>query len=150
MSSFFCQFYRRPVKYNPPNPEKLNLMKTEQHQPANPVFLQTVGVAVAQLKEQLQQDYEQAYPELHEVIHLVLDEEESNARELTMFPHLLLPDLVEAHIAKLDLRPVDQVPAGLHRARLLPRRRLVLGPHPGARRPPSAGPDADQRCAQRR
>ncbi|HEY6070246.1 MAG TPA: hypothetical protein VIU85_02650, partial [Chthoniobacterales bacterium] len=52
------------------------------------------------------QDYEQAYPELREVIHLVLDDEESRAWNLTMFPHLLLPDLVEAHVAKLNLRPV--------------------------------------------
>ena len=82
-------------------------MKTEQHQSANTVFLQTVGTAVTQLKEQLQQDYEQAYPELREVIHLVLDEEESRAWNLTIFPHLLLPDLVEAHIANLNLRPVE-------------------------------------------
>ena len=82
-------------------------MKTEQHEPTTTVFLQTVGVALAQLKQQLQQDYEQAYPELREVIHLVLDEEESRAWNLTLFPHLLLPDLVEAHIATLNLRPVE-------------------------------------------
>ena len=82
-------------------------MKPEQHEPSKTVFLQTVGVAVAQLKQQLQRDYEQAYPELREVIHLVLDEEESRAWDLTVFPHLLLPDLVEAHIATLNLRPVE-------------------------------------------
>jgi hypothetical protein len=83
-------------------------MKTDQQpDPTKTVFLQTVGVAVAQLKQQLQQDYEQAYPELREVIHLVLDEEESRAWNLTSFPHLLLPDLVEAHVAKLNLRPVE-------------------------------------------
>jgi hypothetical protein len=83
-------------------------MKTEQQpDPTNTVFLQTVGVAVAQLKQQLQQDYEQTYPELREVIHLVLDEEESRAWDLTVFPHLLLPDLVEAHVAKLNLRPAE-------------------------------------------
>jgi len=81
-------------------------MKTEQHEPTTTVFLQTVGLALAQLKQQLQQDYEQAYPELREVIHLVLDEEESRAWNLTSFPHLVLPDLVEAHIAQLNLRPV--------------------------------------------
>ena len=76
-------------------------MKTDTQQ----VFLQTVSVAVAQLKQRLQQDYEQSYPNLREIIHLVLDEEEANAWELTLFPHLLLPDLVEAHIANLNLRP---------------------------------------------
>jgi hypothetical protein len=82
-------------------------MKTEQPQPNSTVFLQTVRIAVHQLKQQLQHDYEESYPELREIIHLVLDEEESRAWNLTVFPHLLLPDLVEAHIANLNLRPVE-------------------------------------------
>jgi hypothetical protein len=83
-------------------------MKTDQHhEPTRAVFLQTVSAAVGQLKRQLQADYEHAYPELGEVIHLVLDEEEARAWDLTLFPHLLLPDLVEAHVAKLNLRPVE-------------------------------------------
>jgi hypothetical protein len=83
-------------------------MKTDQiTEPTKTVFLQTVVAAVAQLKQQLQLDYEQSYPELREIIHLVLDEEESRAWDLTPFPHLLLPDLVEAHVAKLNLRPVQ-------------------------------------------
>jgi hypothetical protein len=83
-------------------------MKTEQQpDPTKTVFLQTVVVALGNLKQQLQQDYEQAYPELREVIHLVLDEEESRAWDLTLFPHLILPDLVETHIANLNLRPAE-------------------------------------------
>jgi hypothetical protein len=83
-------------------------MKTDQiTDPTKTVFLQTVSVAVTQLKRELQKDYERAYPELREVIHLVLDEEEANAWELTSFPHLLLPDLVEAHIENLNLQPVE-------------------------------------------
>lgn len=83
-------------------------MKTDQ-QPdlTETVFLQIVGVAVAQLKQQLQRDYEQAYPALREIIHLVLDEEESRAWDLTSFPHLVLPDLVEEHVARLNLQPVE-------------------------------------------
>lgn len=82
-------------------------MKTDQKpNAAPPVFLQTVSAAVTQLKQKLQQDYTQAYPDLGEIIHLVLDEEESNAWGLS-FPHLFLPDLVEAHIAKLNLQPAD-------------------------------------------
>ena len=81
-------------------------MKTDQQSdPA--VFLQTVSVAIAQLKQRLQLDYEQAYPDLREIIHLVLEEEEAKAWDLSLFPHLLLPDLVEAHVAKLNLRPVQ-------------------------------------------
>jgi hypothetical protein len=83
-------------------------MKTDQQpEPTAAVFLQTVSGAVTQLKQQLQHDYEQAYPDLREIIHLVLDEEEIRAWELSLFPHLLLPDLVEAHIAKLNLQPAD-------------------------------------------
>src|SRR5207237_10275911 len=91
---------------NPQKPKKLSPMKTDQQSdPA--VFLQTVSVAIAQLKQQLQLDYEQAYPDLREIIHLVLDEEEAKAWELSLFPHLLLPDLVEAHVEKLNLQPAD-------------------------------------------
>ena len=83
-------------------------MKTDLNtDPSRTGFLQAVGRAVAQLKQQLQHNYEQAYPALREIIHLVLDEEESRAWDLTLFPHLLLPDLVEAHVAQLDLRPVQ-------------------------------------------
>ena len=95
-------------------------MKTDSQTNAAAVFLQTVSVAMAQLKHRLQHDYEQAYPALREIIHLVLDQEETNAWRLSTFPHLLLPDLVEAHIANLNLQPAETkhddalVPHGLH------------------------------------
>ena len=97
-------------------------MKTDQqHEPNKTVFLQRVAIALGNLKRQLQHDYERAYPDLREIIRLVLDEEEANAWELSLFPHLLLPDLVEAHIANLNLHPVDTnhddmfVPHGFNR-----------------------------------
>ena|SRR5437899_3140980 len=81
-------------------------MKTDQQsEPA--VFLQTVSGAVSDLKTRLQYDYERAYPDLAEIIHIVLDEEEAKAWDLSLFPHLLLPDLVEAHVEKLNLRPAE-------------------------------------------
>jgi hypothetical protein len=92
-------------------------MKTDQPKQSAAVFLQTVSVAVAQLKQRLQHDYEQTYPDLREIIHIVLDEEEANAWDLSSFPHLLLPDLVEAHIARLNLLPADT------------RHQAVLPPH---------------------
>jgi hypothetical protein len=79
-------------------------METDQYPEA--VFPQIVAGAVADLKIRLQSDYQHAYPELGEIIHLVLDEEEANAWDLS-FPHLFLPDLVEAHIAKLNLQPAE-------------------------------------------
>ena len=81
-------------------------METDhQLEAALTIFLQTVSAAVTQLKQRLQQDYEQVYPGLGEIIHLVLDEEEAKAWELSLFPHLFLPDLVEEHVAKLGLQP---------------------------------------------
>jgi hypothetical protein len=82
-------------------------MKTDQPYQSAPVFLQSVSVAIAQLKERLQRDYEQTYPGLREIISLVLDAEEARAWRLTLFPHLLLPDLVEVHIASLNLEAVE-------------------------------------------
>src|SRR5437667_12903492 len=80
-------------------------MKTDTK--PEPVVLQTVSVAIRQLKQKLQHDYEQAYPDLREIIHLILDEEETKAWELSLFPHLFLPDLVEEHVATLGLQPAD-------------------------------------------
>jgi len=81
-------------------------MKTDQHpQTATPVFLQSISVAITQLKQKLQRDYQRVYPDLGEIIQLVLEEEEAKAWELSPFPHLLFPDLVEAHVARLSLKP---------------------------------------------
>jgi hypothetical protein len=80
-------------------------MKIDSQTNLAAIFLQRVSLAIAQLKQRLQRDYERAYPELREIIHLVLDEEEQYAWELSPFPHLLLPDLVESHIANLNLQP---------------------------------------------
>ena len=80
-------------------------MKTEGHSEATAVFLQKLTAAVSELKEQLQHDYEQLYPGLGEIIRIVLDEEEAKAWELSFYPHLFLPDLVEDHIATLGLEP---------------------------------------------
>ena len=80
-------------------------MKAETIDP----FSQILVAAVRKLKNQLQRTYEQAYPELGDLVRIVLDEEEARAWELS-FPHLLLPDLVEAHVAKLHLQPAPTQP----------------------------------------
>jgi hypothetical protein len=81
-------------------------MKTDQQPEAlAPVFLQNLPGAVTKLKNRLQRKYEQAYPGLRDLIRIILDEEEAKAWDLS-FPHLFLPDLVEAHISKLGLAPV--------------------------------------------
>ena len=81
-------------------------MKTDESTKAATVFLQNLPGAVSKLKNRLQRDYEQAYPGLGDLVRIVLDEEEAKAWELS-FPHLFLPDLVEAHITQLGLRPAD-------------------------------------------
>lgn len=82
-------------------------MKADKLTNPTAVFRNIVSVALSRLKHQLQKDYERAYPDLREIVRLVLDEEESKAWDLTSFPHLVLPDLVEAHIARLNLRPAE-------------------------------------------
>ena len=71
-------------------------------------FPKMVKIAVSELKDRLQQDYERTYPGMGEIIRVVLDAEEANARKLSSFPHLFLPDLVEVHIATLGLEPSDR------------------------------------------
>jgi len=85
--------------------ERNQPMQAEQQPEASAVFLQTLTGAVSDLKKRLQQDYEQAYPGLGNVVRIVLDEEEERAWDLSSFPHLLLPDLVEAHMERLGLQP---------------------------------------------
>jgi hypothetical protein len=82
-------------------------MQTDQQTGVNAVFLQTLTDAILDLKNRLQQDYEQAYPGLGSVVRIVLDEEEEKAWDLSSFPHLLLPDLVETHMERLGLQPVS-------------------------------------------
>jgi hypothetical protein len=82
-------------------------MKTEKHLEPTAVFIRRVTAAVSELKDHLQQDYERTYPDLGEIIRIVLDEEEAKAWELSFFPHLFLPDMVETHIANLNLQPVE-------------------------------------------
>ena len=81
-------------------------MKTDESTKAATVLLQNLPGAVSKLKNRLQRDYEQAYPGWGDLVRIVLNEEEAKAWELS-FPHLFLPDLVEAHIAKLNLQPAD-------------------------------------------
>ena len=83
-------------------------MKTDQPNQSAAVFLQTVSLALVQLKRRLQHDYEQAYPDLRQLIHIVIDQEETMAWDLTLFPHLVLPDLVEAHLASLNMYPANR------------------------------------------
>ena len=103
---FFANFIDDQSNINQEN-RKLRPMQTDQQTEVNAVFLQTVTDAVSDLKDRLQQDYEQAYPGLGNVVQIVIDEEEEKAWDLSSFPHLLLPDLVEAHIERLGLQPVS-------------------------------------------
>jgi len=82
-------------------------MQTDKQPEVNAVFLQTLTGAILDLKNRLRQDYEHAYPGLGNVIRIVVDEEEERAWDLSSFPHLLLPDLVEAHMERLGLQPLS-------------------------------------------
>ena len=79
-----------------------NPMKTEEHLEPIAVFIQRVTAAVSELKGHLQRNYERTYPGLGEIVRIVLDEEEAKAWELSFFPHLFLPDMLEAQMANLS------------------------------------------------
>jgi hypothetical protein len=81
-------------------------MRTNESTDTPGVFPQNLNGAVSKLKNRLQRNYEQTYPGLRDLIRIVLDEEEAKAWDLS-FPHLFLPDLVEAHIVRLGLEPVS-------------------------------------------
>jgi hypothetical protein len=68
------------------------------------VFHDSVSAAVRGLRLRLEENYRKTYPDLADIIHLVLDQEEARAWQLSPFPHLLLPDLVQAHIERLNLQ----------------------------------------------
>ena len=68
------------------------------------VFHDSVSAAVRGLRLRLEENYRKTYPDLADIIHLVLDQEEARAWQLSPFPHLLFPDLVEARIERLNLR----------------------------------------------
>jgi len=104
--SFFAKFIDDQSNTNEPEIEEQKPMKTDQYPDPAPVFPQIVTNAVSKLKNRLQEEYERTYPELGDLVRIVLDEEEAKAWELS-FPHLFLPDLVEAHIAQLGLQPAD-------------------------------------------
>ena len=82
-------------------------MQNDKQPEVNAVFLQTLIGAILDLKNRLQQEYERAYPGLGNAVRIVLDEEEEGAWDLSSFPHLLLPDLVETHMERLGLQPVS-------------------------------------------
>src|SRR5579864_4449557 len=82
-------------------------MKIDQLQQQGLLFPKMVSIALDRLKKRLQLGYQKAYPDLGEIIELVFDEEEAKARKITLFPHLILPDLVDTHFAKLGLQPAE-------------------------------------------
>jgi hypothetical protein len=82
-------------------------MKTYAQFEAAPDLLEALMLAVSKLKKRLQQQYKQVYPDLGDIIRYVIEEEEANAWSLSpLFPHLVLPDLIEAHIRQLGLQPI--------------------------------------------
>ena len=82
-------------------------METDQQTNPAAVPPQILTGAVSHLKDRLQRRYEHAYPGFGDIIRIVLDKEEARAWDLSPFPHLFLPDLVEEHITQLGLRPAD-------------------------------------------
>lgn len=77
----------------------------DRHNDALVFFCERLVGAVEELTHRLQARYERIHPDQSELIGHVIAEAEAKAWELSYFPHLFLPDLVEARIAELTLQP---------------------------------------------
>jgi hypothetical protein len=86
-----------------------NSSRTREVPQPIPVFLEALTTAISRLKNRLQQNYQRAYPDFGDIIAFVIKAAELEAWQLSpLFPHLVLPALVEEHMAQLGL----QVAAG--------------------------------------
>lgn len=83
--------------------------RTSENIPADghAAFSERLAGAVAELKHRLQARYERAHPGQAELVRSAVDEAEARAWELSFFPHLFLPELVEACIAERALQPAS-------------------------------------------
>ena len=77
----------------------------DRHNDALVIFSERLTDAVAELTRRLQAHYERIHPGRSELVRNAIAEAEAMAWELSLFPHLFLPDLVEARIAELALQP---------------------------------------------
>jgi len=66
----------------------------------SPGFCSQVAVAVAELKQQLREQYEDQFPSAAKLIHVTIDSAVLMAWE-TKIPHLVLPELVSEKVARL-------------------------------------------------
>ena len=82
------------------------------HADALVAFAEKLAGAVVELKHRLQAYYERAHPAQTELVRRAIAEAEACAWELSFFPHLFLPDLVEARIAELVALPPASAPQG--------------------------------------
>jgi hypothetical protein len=80
-----------------------NTVRSPRH--AFNVSLERVTSALADLKRRLQSHYEDLHPDHRELVREIVAEAEVAAWDLSPFPHLLLPDLVQVRMAELDREP---------------------------------------------
>ena len=94
---------------------KNRLIPTDPHR-SSAAFALKLSRAIAELKHRLQLRYERLYPEHGKLIRGAIAQAEALAWELSFFPNLLLPDLLEARLAELEMQPAfvtDEVPMAL-------------------------------------
>ena len=77
----------------------------DRHHETLVFFCERLANAVAELTRRLQAHYEGIHPDQSEAVRNAIAQAEAAAWELSNFPHLFLPDLIEARIAELALQP---------------------------------------------
>ena len=77
----------------------------DHHDDALVFFCGRLTNAIAELTRRLQAYYEKLHPAHVELVRKAIAEAEATAWKLSSFPHLFLPDLIEARIEELTLQP---------------------------------------------
>jgi hypothetical protein len=78
-----------------------NNARTDSPADALKAFPEKLAGAVADLKNRLQAHHERNHPAQTGLVRRAIAEAEARAWELSSFPHLFLPELVEARLAEL-------------------------------------------------
>jgi len=81
------------------------ITKVDHHHDGLVFFCERLTNVVAELTRRLQAHYERIHPNHRELVRNAIAEAEAAAWELSSFPHLFLPDLIEARMAELQLQP---------------------------------------------
>ena len=93
------------MKVNDPMNGRCQITATDLDHDTLVSFCERLTNAIAELTRRLQAHYERLHPDQGNLVRNAIADAEATAWELSSFPHLFLPDLIEARIGELPLPP---------------------------------------------